>query len=118
MGRGMKAGKRPKTGGGKKSQADQIRKVQEMQKQMQQMQEELDEKEIEVTAGGGVVKAKVNGKHELLELTIDQDVVDPDDVDTLQDLVIAAVNEGMRRIDNEANEEYDKLTGGLSVPEL
>lgn len=120
MGRGMKAGKRPKTGGGggRKGQMAQIQQMQAMQRQMEQMQAELEEKEVTATAGGGVVSAVVSGKKELVSLTIDPEVVDPDDVETLQDLVLAAVNEGMRQIDEMTNDEYSQLTGGLNIPGL
>ena len=104
MGRGMKAGKKPKTGGGtgRKGQMAQLQQVQE----------------VTATAGGGVVTAVVNGKKELKSLTVDPDVVDPDDVETLQDLVMAAVNEGLRQIEEMTNDEYGKLTGGLNIPGL
>ncbi len=121
MGRGMKAGKRPKVGGGgggRKGQMAQLQQMQAMQAQMEKMQAELEEQEITATAGGGVVTAVVSGKKELVSLTIDKDVVDPDDVETLQDLVIAAVNEGMRQVDEITNDEYGKLTGGLGIPGL
>ena len=121
MGRGMKAGKKPKTGGGgggRKNQMAQMQQLQQMQRQMESMQAELEEKEITATSGGGVVSAVMNGKKELVSLTIDPDVVDPDDVETLQDLVIAAVNEGMRQVDEITNDEYGKLTGGLGIPGL
>ena len=119
MGKGMRAGKRPKpAGGGQKQMQQQMQQMQAMQKQMEVMQAELEEKEITATAGGGVISATVNGKHEVTALTIDKDVVDPDDIETLQDLVIAAVNEGMRQIDEMSNAEYGKITGGLDVPGL
>ena len=116
MGRGMRAGKRPKQGGGKMSQAQQMQQIQQMQRQMQEMQAELEEKEVTSSAGGGVVNVTVNGKHELVDLKIDEAVVDPDDIETLQDLILAAVNEGMRQIDEMQESEYGKLTGGLGVP--
>ncbi len=118
MGRGMRAGRTRKPGGGKKAQQAQLQQLQEMQKQMESMQEEIEEKEISTSAGGGVVKATVNGKKEIVSLTIDPDVVDPDDVETLQDLVIAAVNEGMRQVDELSNNAYNSLTGGLNIPGL
>ncbi|HAT83229.1 MAG TPA: YbaB/EbfC family nucleoid-associated protein [Eubacterium sp.] len=121
MGRGMRAGRKPRTGGaggGRKAQMQQMQQLQAVQAQMEQMQAELEEKEIEASAGGGVVTAKVNGKKELVSLTIDRDVVDPEDVETLQDLVIAAVNEGMRQIDELSSSEYSKITGGLGIPGL
>ena len=115
----MKAGKRPKTGGGgggRKGQMAQMQQIQAMQRQMEAMQADLEEQEYTATAGGGVIEAVVNGKKELVSLTIDKDVVDPDDVETLQDLVIAAVNEGIRKAEEAANDEYSKLTGGLGIP--
>jgi DNA-binding YbaB/EbfC family protein len=96
----------------------QMQQVQAMQRQMEQMQAELEEKEFKASAGGGVVEAVVNGRKDLLSLTIDKDVVDPDDVETLQDLVIAAVNEGMRQADEASSEAYDSITGGLNIPGL
>lgn len=120
MGRGMRAGKRPKTPGmgGRKSQQAQLQQVQALQKQMEEMQSELEQKEVTATAGGGVVEATISGKKELVSLKIDPEVVDPDDVETLQDLVIAAVNEGMRQIDELSGEAYGGLTGGLNIPGL
>ena len=117
MGRGMKAGKRPKekrpSGGGSMAQMQQL---QAMQREMEAMQAELEEKEVEASAGGGMVTAKVSGKKQLLDLQIDKDAVDPDDVETLQDMIIAAVNEGLRQIDEMQENEYGKLTGGLNIP--
>ena len=95
--------------------ANMIKQAQKMQQQMLQMQQEMETKEYEATAGGGVVKAAVNGKHELLRLTIDPEAVDPEDVEMLQDMVIAAVNEAFRMADNEASANMSKLTGGLNL---
>ncbi|MCL2409474.1 MAG: YbaB/EbfC family nucleoid-associated protein [Oscillospiraceae bacterium] len=92
-----------------------IKQAQKMQADMLKMQEELEEKTYEAQSGGGAVTATVNGKHELLSLTIEQDVVDPEDVEMLQDLVMAAVNEAMRTADASANETMSKLTGGLNL---
>ena len=86
-----------------------------MQEQMQKAQEELDEKVYEASAGGGMVSATVNGKHELVSLTIKPEAVDPDDVEMLQDTVMAAVNEAMRSADNEAANNMSRLTGGLNL---
>ena len=72
--------------------------------------------EVSASAGGGMVTAKVSGKKQLLDLKIDKDAVDPDDVETLQDMIIAAVNEGLRQIDEMQENEYGKLTGGLNIP--
>ena len=84
-----------------------------MIKQAQKMQQELQEKEYEAKAGGGMVIATVNGKHELKNLVIDPEAVDPDDVEMLQDMVMAAVNEAMRAADADASSSMSKLTGGL-----
>lgn len=118
MGRGMRAGRPRKQGGGRKAQQEQIQQIQAMQQQMEAMQEDLEKKEISTSAGGGVVKATVNGKKEIVSLEIAPDVVDPDDVETLQDLVIAAVNEGMRQVDEMSSNAYNSLTGGLNIPGL
>ena len=118
MGRGMRAGKKPKTGGGGGNMQKQLQQMTAMQRQMEQLQAELEEKEITTTSGGGAVSVTVNGKKEITELTLDKDVVDPDDVEMLQDLIMAAVNEGMRQIDELSNAEMGKLTGGLNIPGL
>ncbi|MDO4395621.1 MAG: YbaB/EbfC family nucleoid-associated protein [Clostridia bacterium] len=121
MGKGMRAGKKPKTkapgmGGG--NMQKQLQQVQAMQRQMESMQAEIEEKEITTTAGGGAVSVTANGKREIVNLTIDKEVVDPDDVEMLQDLVMAAVNEAMRQIDELSNSEMSKITGGLNIPGL
>ena len=92
-----------------------IKQAQKMQQQMLQMQQEMENKEYEAAAGGGMVTAAVNGKHELLRLTIDPEAVDPEDVEMLQDMVIAAVNEAMRAADTDASNNMSKLTGGLNL---
>ncbi|MGN0659403.1 MAG: YbaB/EbfC family nucleoid-associated protein [Emergencia sp.] len=117
MGKGMRAGKKPKAPGAGNMQK-QLQQMQAMQRQMEQMQAELEEKEITTTSGGGAVSVTVNGKKEILSLSIDKDVVDPDDVEMLQDLVVAAVNEAMRQVDDISNAEMGKLTGGLNIPGL
>lgn len=117
MGKGMRAGKKPKAPGAGNMQK-QLQQMQAMQRQMEQMQAELEEKEITTTSGGGAVSVTVNGKKEIVSLNIDKDVVDPDDVEMLQDLVVAAVNEAMRQIDDISNAEMGKLTGGLDIPGL
>ena len=95
-----------------------MKQVQQMQKKMMEMQSELEEKEVEATSGGGAVLVKVNGKKELLEVKIDKDVVDPDDVEMLQDLIIAAANEALRKAEEMMSKEMSKVTGGLNVPGL
>ena len=90
-----------------------LKQAQKMQQDMMKMQQELQEKEYEAKAGGGMVIATVNGKHELKNLVIDPEAVDPDDVEMLQDMVMAAVNEAMRAADSDASSSMSKLTGGL-----
>lgn len=87
-----------------------------MQKQMQDMQAELESKEYEITSGGGAVKVKINGKKEIKSIDISPDVVDPDDVEMLQDLVLTAVNEAIRQADEAANSQMGKITGGMNLP--
>ena len=86
-----------------------------MQQEMLRMQKEQESKTFTASAGGGMVSATVNGKHELVSLTIKPEAVDPEDVEMLQDTVIAAVNEAMRTADNEAANNMSRLTGGLNL---
>lgn len=116
MGKGMRAGKRNKAGGA--SIQKQLKQMQAMQKEMEETQNMLGEKEITATAGGGAVSATVNGNKELVALKLDRDVIDPDDSEMLQDLIIAAVNEAMRQIDEIVNDEMGKITGGFNIPGL
>ena len=93
-----------------------LKQAQKMQQDMMRMQQELQEKEYEAKVGGGVVSAVVNGKHELKKLTVDPEAVDPEDVEMLQDMIVAAVNEAMRAADSDAADTMSKLTGGLNLP--
>jgi hypothetical protein len=93
-----------------------MKQAQQMQKKMSEMQEELENKTYEATAGGGAVKALVNGKKELLDLQIDEDVVDPEDVEMLEDLILAAINEAMREATEELNDKMGQMTGGMNLP--
>ncbi len=93
-----------------------IKQAQKMQQDMLKAQEELESKEYTATAGGGVVTAVVSGKRELLSVTIDPEAVDPDDVEMLQDLIVAAVNEGLRTAAEDAAGQMQRLTGGLNLP--
>lgn len=95
---------------------DMIKQAQKMQQDMEKLQAELMEKEYTATAGGGVVVATVNGKHELRKLVIDPEAVDPDDVEMLQDMVLAAVNEANRTAADDMSENMGKITGGLNLP--
>ena len=92
-----------------------IKQAQKMQQEMLKMQEEMETKEYEASVGGGMVTAKVTGKKELTAIVINPEAVDPDDVEMLQDMVIAAVNEAMRKADSEASANMSKLTGGLNL---
>ena len=120
MGKGMRAGKKPSkaSGMGGGSMQKQLQQMQAMQRQMEALQAEIEEKEVQTTAGGGAVSVTVNGKKEIVKLEIKPDVVDPDDVEMLQDLILVAVNEGLRQIDEISNSEMSKLTGGLGIPGL
>jgi hypothetical protein len=95
-----------------------IKQAQKMQQEMLRMQEEMENKEYEATVGGGMVKAVVNGKHTVLSVEINPEAVDPEDVEMLQDLVVAAVNEAMRKAESEANANMSKLTGSLNLGSL
>lgn len=95
-----------------------LKQAQRLQADMLKMQEALAEKTVEVASGGGVVKVVANGKQQLVSLSIDKEVVDPEDVEMLQDLVLAAVNEALTRAQEMANAEMSKLTGGLNIPGL
>ena len=118
MGKGMRAGKKKKVGGSAGSMQQQMKQLQAMQRDMEAAQASIAEQETPATAGGGAVEVTVNGNKEITKLVIDRDVVDPDDVEMLQDLIMAAVNEGMRQIDAIAENEMGKVTGGLNIPGL
>ena len=95
-----------------------MKQAQQFQAKMNKLQEELGDKTVEASAGGGMVTVVVNGKQELLSISIDPEVIDPEEVDMLQDLVLAAVNDGMNKAKNMVNEEMGKLTGGLNLPNI
>ena len=97
------------------NQAAMMKQAQKMQQDMLRMQEEMENKTYTAAAGGGMVTAEVSGKHQLVNLTIKEEAVDPDDVDMLQDMIIAAVNEAMRTADNDAANNMSRLTGGLNL---
>ena len=97
------------------NQAAMMKQVQKMQQDMLRMQEEMERKTYTATTGGGMVKAEVNGKHEIVSLEINPEAVDPDDVEMLQDMVIAAVNEAMRTADTDAANNMSQMTGGLNL---
>ncbi|MGD9160945.1 MAG: YbaB/EbfC family nucleoid-associated protein [Desulfobacteraceae bacterium] len=95
-----------------------MKQAQQFQNKMAKLQEELEKKTIEATSGGGMVTVVVNGQQELISIKIDPEVVDPEDIDMLQDLVLAAVNDGMARAKKMVNDEMGKLTGGLNLPNI
>ena len=97
------------------NQAAMIKQAQKMQQDMLRMQEEMENKTYTAAAGGGMVKATVNGKHQLMALEIKEEAVDPDDVEMLQDMVIAAVNEAIREADTDSANNMSRLTGGLNL---
>ncbi len=99
--------------GGGGNMANLMKQAQKMQKDMEKLQEELQEKTVEATAGGGAITVVASGKKEIKEITIKPEVVDPDDVEMLQDLILAAVNEAIRKADEMVNGEMGKITGGL-----
>jgi DNA-binding YbaB/EbfC family protein len=95
-----------------------LKQAQKMQAQLGRIQEEMAERTTEASSGGGMVTVLINGKQEILSVTIDPEVVNPEDVDMLQDLIVAAVNEAIRRSQEMVAEEMKKITGGLSIPGL
>ncbi len=107
----MARGGFPGFGGG--NMGNLMKQAQKMQKDMQKMQEELQDKTVEASAGGGAVTVVASGKKEIIEIKIKPEVVDPEDVEMLQDLVLAAVNEALRKADDMVNSEMSKITGGL-----
>jgi len=95
-----------------------LKQAQKLQKQMEDMQKELETKEFEASAGGGAVTVKVTGKKQIVDIQIKPEVVDPDDVEMLQDLVLLACNEALKKADEETSGEMGKLTGGMNMPGL
>ena len=100
-------------GGGPQNQKDLMRRAQKMQEQLAEKQAELEEREFTATSGGGMVEVVMNGKKELKALNIKPEVVDPDDIEMLQDLIVAATNEALRQVEEASNEFMGKMTGGL-----
>ena len=103
-------------GGGPNNMQAMLRQAQKMQEEMAEKQAELEEREYDVAAGGGVINLKINGKKEILSVKIDPEVVDPDDVETLEDLIVAAVNEGIKKVEAVSAEEMGKITGQMNLP--
>lgn len=95
-----------------------LKQAQKMQEQMMKMQEEMENKTYEAAAGGGAVKVVLDGKRELKEVILSPEVVDPDDIEMLQDLIVAAVNEAMRKVEEDSSAQLGSITGGLNIPGL
>lgn len=93
-----------------------MKQVQKMQKEMARLQEEIEQRTVEASAGGGAVTVVASGKKEIISITIKPEVIDPDDVEMLQDLIAAAVNEALRQADEMIAKEMSKITGGLNLP--
>ena len=105
-------------GGGPQNMSAMLRQAQKMQEDMATLQDELDAREYDVSAGGGVVGVKINGKKEILSITIEPEIVDPDDIETLSDILVAAVNEAIKRVEDTNNSEMSKITGNVGIPGL
>lgn len=114
MGKGMRAGKKPKAAGG--NMQAQMAQVQAMQRKMQEAQEKITEMEATATAGGGAVEVTVTGDKMIKAINIKPEVVDPDDVEMLQDLIMVAVNEALRQMEEISENEMSKVTGSLGLP--
>ena len=105
-------------GGGPQNMQAMLRQAQKMQEDMAAKQEELDAREYDISAGGGVVNVKITGKLEVLSINIEPEVVDPDDIETLSDILTAAVNEAIKKVNDTNNEEMGKITGPMNMPGL
>ena len=103
-------------GGGPQNQKDLMRQPQKMQEQFAATQAELEAREFKVTSGGGMVEVTMNGKKEITALAIKPEIVDPDDIEMLQDVIMAAVNEASKQVEETSNAELGKITGGLNLP--
>ena len=99
-------------------QANMMKRLQQMQEDMARVQQECEEAEYSASAGGGAIDVTVNGKHQVVSVKIQPDVVDPEDIEMLEDLLVAAVNEAMRKADETAEREMGKITGGMNIPGL
>ncbi len=105
----------PKSAGGPQNMQAMLKQAQKMQEDMEALQAELDEREYDISAGGGVVCVKINGRKEILSIDIKPEIVDPDDVETLSDILVAAVNEAIKRVEDTNSSEMQKITGSLGM---
>ena len=103
-------------GGGPSNMQSMIKQAQKMQEDMAAKQAELEEREYEISAGGGVVNVKINGKKEIMSVKLAEEIVDPDDIETLEDLIVAAVNEAIKKVEATAESEMKEITGSMSLP--
>ena len=103
---------------GMKGMGDMMKQAQKLQSKMVKMQDELGDKTVESTSGGGMVKVVTNGKQQIVSIQIEKEVVDPEDIEMLQDLVLAAVNDGLAKSQEMVQEKMGSLTGGLNIPGL
>ncbi len=95
-----------------------MRQAQKMQEDMAALQDDLDSREYDVSAGGGMVNIKINGKKEILSIEIKPEIVDPDDIEMLQDILTAGINEAIKKVESTNTEEMSKITGSLNIPGL
>ena len=105
-------------GGGPQNMQTLMRQVQKAQEEVAQKQEELDAREYDISAGGGVVNVKINGKREILAIDLKPEIVDPGDIETLSDILVAAVNEAIKRVDTTNADELNRITGQVNLPNI
>lgn len=103
-------------GGGPQNMNQMIKQAQKMQEEMKLKQEELEQQEFHTTSGGGMVEVTITGKKEIKDISLKPEIVNPDDIEMLQDLVVAAVNEAIRKVEELSNAEMEKITGSLNIP--
>ena len=103
-------------GGGPQDMNSMIRQAQKMQENMEELQADLDAREYEISAGGGAVSIRINGKKEVTEIIIKPEIVDPDDIEMLQDILVAGVNEAIKKVEEVNSSEMNKITGSMNLP--
>ena len=103
-------------GGGPSNMQSMLKQAQKMQEEMAAKQAELEEREYDISAGGGVVNVKINGKKEILSVKLAEEIVDPDDIETLEDLIVAAVNEAIKKVESVSASEMGQITGNMNLP--
>ncbi|MCL1793706.1 MAG: YbaB/EbfC family nucleoid-associated protein [Oscillospiraceae bacterium] len=102
--------------GGPQNMQGMLKQAQKMQEEMAELQEDLDAREYEVSAGGGAATIRINGKKEVQSIDIKPEIVDPEDIETLSDILIAGINEAIRKVEDTNNSEMERITGGLGLP--